>query len=210
MESRNITLTLEKAQEFYNSNNEALRKVALQAFTENELTVHKFTNIKTFEDACKALNLDITDVKIDIQYIKDSYFEVNVSNHLIAIYKLDVIRKALNKDWKPSLIKGDVYYPYIRFYPAGLDALKAISNNNWVLGKSFVADGKKYILVGGDYTYYSCDGLACFNEEFGTVLPYLGFLGCKSKEVAEHMSRYFSKEIFEATYAQHIGIYEWV
>ena len=37
METRNVTLTLDKAKEFYNSGNDALREVALQAFTENEL-----------------------------------------------------------------------------------------------------------------------------------------------------------------------------
>lgn len=68
---------------------------------------------------------------------------------------------------------------------------------------------KKYTLVGGDY-YYNCDGLANFSCGDGVVLPNLGLLGCKSREIAEHMSRYFSKEIFEAAYAHHVGAYQWV
>lgn len=57
METRNVTLTLDKAKEFYNSGNDALREVALQAFTENELKEVHYTDIKTFEDACYAQHL---------------------------------------------------------------------------------------------------------------------------------------------------------
>lgn len=35
---RNIKITLEKAKEWYNSNNESLKDIALQAFSEKELT----------------------------------------------------------------------------------------------------------------------------------------------------------------------------
>lgn len=52
---RNITITLEKAKEWYNSGNTSLKEVALQAFSKEELTVFDFTKIKTFEDALTAL-----------------------------------------------------------------------------------------------------------------------------------------------------------
>lgn len=55
METRNLTVTLEKAKEWYNSGNESLKEVALQAFSKEELTVFDFTRIKTFEDALTAL-----------------------------------------------------------------------------------------------------------------------------------------------------------
>ena len=50
METRNISLTLEEAKEWYNSNI-ILRDVALKAFTKEELE-SSFRDIKTFEDAC--------------------------------------------------------------------------------------------------------------------------------------------------------------
>ena len=55
METRNVTLTLEKAKEFYNSGNTALREVALQAFTKEELTIPKWQNIETCGDARHAV-----------------------------------------------------------------------------------------------------------------------------------------------------------
>lgn len=210
METRNVTLTLEKAIEFYNSGNTAFREVALQAFTEEELETFKFTSIKTFEDAVKALDLGICYVETDLEDFDDHRFEGNTSEHLKAIYKLDIIRKALNGDWKPKMAEGSIYYPWVRIYSSDKEAKKVAATNNVMLGPTFIADNKRYTLVGGEYLYYMNDGLASLSCEYGNILPCLGLLGCKSREVAEHMSRYFSKEIFEATYAQYIGAYEWI
>lgn len=208
METRNVTLTLEKAKEFYNSGNAALKEMALQAFTKEELTNTEYTNIKTFEDACKYLGLNMDFVNFTLCNMKVN--EGGLGDHLTAIYKLDIIRKALNGNWKPSLIQGSVYYPYVRFYPAGQKAREAASSKSWKLGESFIADGKKYTLVCGGCVCYNYDGLSIFGCGYGDVRPSLGLLGCKSKEIAEHMSLYFSKEIFEATYSHHAGTYQWV
>ena len=209
METRNVALTLEKAKEFYNSGNAALREVALQAFTVEELETLKFTDIKTFEDAVKALGLNIYDVEIDLEEFDNQRFEGNASKHLKTIYKLNIIRKALNGDWKPSLVKGKVFYPFVRFYPANKD--KDVANSNgWKLGPSFMADGEKYTLVSSGYSYCYGYGVGIFCGGAEGVDANAGLLCCKSEEIAQHMSRYFMKEIFEAIYAQHIGMYEWV
>ena len=207
METRNSSLTLEKAIEFYNSGNAALREVALQAFTKEELiTTLKFTGIKTFEDAVKALGLCICDVEIDLEEFDNHRFGGNTSEHLKAIYKLDIIRKALNGDWEPKMTEGNIYYGWVRFYlpnkkPSGKETIATLK-----------IDGQKYLLVGGFRGYGSYAGLGYFYSGVGCgySYPYLGLLCCKSGEIAEHMSQYFGKEIFEACYAQHIGAYEWV
>lgn len=208
METRNVTLTLEKAKEFYNSGNTALREVALQAFTVEELETLKFTDIKTFEDAVKALGLNKYDAEIDLEEFDNQRFEGNASKHLKAIYKLNIIRKALNGDWKPSLVEGKVYYPFVKFYPAN-KAKDAANSNGWKLGPSFMADGEKYTLVGDGYYCWGAPGVGNFLEGDGHVNANAGLLCCKSIEIARHMSKYFMKEIFEAVYAQHIGMYEW-
>ena len=209
METRNVTLTLEKAKEFYNSDNAALKEIALQAFTKEELiTTLKFTDIKTFEDAVKAFGLNIYDVEIDLEEFDNQRFEGNASKHLKAIYKLNIIRKALNGDWKPSLVEGKVYYPFVKFYPAN-KAKDAANSNGWKLGPSFMADGEKYTLAGDGYYCWGALGVGNFLEIDGHVNANAGLLCCKSIEIAKHMSRYFMKEIFEAIYAQHIGMYEW-
>lgn len=44
MEKRNVTVTLDKAREWFNSGNASLKEIALQAFNEDELA-YNFKNI---------------------------------------------------------------------------------------------------------------------------------------------------------------------
>lgn len=210
MEKRNVTLTLQKAKEFYNSSNTALMEVALLAFTKEELTIPEWQNINTFEDACKYLGLNMDFVNFALCNMKN--IEGKLDKHLTAIYKLGIIRKALNKGWEPKMAEGSIYYPWVKIYPIGKEAkaAKAAAANGWRFGPTFIADNKRYTLVGGDYRYYMGDGLISLSCELGFILPCLGLLGCKSKEIAKHMSRYFSKEIFEATYDHNADTYQWV
>lgn len=204
METRNVTLTLDKAKEFYNSGNDALREVALQAFTENELKEVHYTDIKTFEDACKALGLSEGNVNYDIERIEEA--ECGLGKHLIAIYKLDIIRKALNGGWEPKLTKGDIYYSWVRFYLPN----KKPSDKKTIA--TLKADGQKYLLVGGYNSYGCCVGLCAFDSGYGygDSDADLGLLCCKSREIAQYMSTQFGEYIFDACYAQHLGAYEWV
>lgn len=208
METRNVTLTLQKAKEFYNSGNAALKEVALQAFTKEELTTPKYTNIKTFEDACKALGLNMDFVNFALCNMKN--IEGGFGKHLMAIYKLDIIRKALNgADWNPKMTEGDIHYGWVRFYKKSRN--RNIPSNKKIVG-NFIADGQEYLLVGGFKGYGSCTGLGSFNSTCGCgdSATYLGLLCCKSAEIAQYMSEQFGKIIFDACYAQHIGAYKWV
>lgn len=206
METRNVTLTLEKAKEFYNSGNAALKEVALQAFTKEELTTPKYTDIKTFEDACKALGMDIDKVECDLTNL--IYLEGGLGEHLTAIYKLDIIRKALNgADWNPKMAEGNIYYGWVKFYKKSSN----IPYDKKIIG-NFIADGQKYILVGGFHNYRYYDGLGYVDSGYGYGNSHadLGLLCCKSKEIAQYMSEQFGKIIFDACYAHHIGLYRWL
>ena len=204
METRNVTLTLQKAKEFYNSGNDALKEVALQAFTKEELTTFKYTDIKTFEDACIALGMDINKVARDLNNL--TCLEGGLGEHLRAIYKLDIISKALNGiDWKPKITEGNIYYVWVKFYKEYSD----IPYNKKIIGK-FIADGQKYLLVGGLKSSKYCNGLGNFYSlcEYGASDAHLGMLCCKSAEIAKYMSEQFGKIIFDACYAHHIGLYQ--
>ena len=61
METRNVTITLEKAIELFHSEDESLEEIALQAFTEDEL-MYPFKSITTFKMACEALGLNYADM----------------------------------------------------------------------------------------------------------------------------------------------------
>ena len=111
--SKVINVTLDEAKELYNSGNETLKELALKAFTEKELKVPHYSEIKTFEDAVKAvgMNLDFeSDVIADIEI---------TSKAMAAMYKLNIIRKALNY-WHDLHLAKDpkdtsIYYPCNQF-----------------------------------------------------------------------------------------------
>ena len=89
MNTRNVSVTLEKAREWYNSGNAILKDVALQAFKEEEIK-HSFRDIKTFQDACDALG---------INYENAFYMADNINKYSrasAAMFQLNIIRKALN------------------------------------------------------------------------------------------------------------------
>lgn len=198
METRNISLTLEKAKEWYNSDSADLKEVALQAYTEVELKTVHFSGIKSFKDACEALNLNVDDVMYDLSRVH--FF----NNHLIAIYKLDIIRKALNGDWEPNLTKGDTYYSWVRFY---LPSKVPLDSN--IIGK-IKADGQEYVVVGGFGNCGHYNGLGDFTGYGGGYSDAdIGLLCCKSSEIARHMSKYFGKIIFDACYVSYNN-YEWI
>lgn len=204
MVTRNVTLTLEKAKEFYNSGNEALKEVALQAFTKEELTTPKYTDIKTFEDACKALGLNMDFVNFAICNMKN--IEGGFGKHLTAIYKLDIINKALNGNWKPKMTEGNIYYGWVRFYlpnnkPSNIKTIATLK-----------IDNQKYLLVGGLGGSNYSNGLSdfYFRSGYGYSNTNLSLFCCKNREIAQYMSEQFGKIIFDACYAQHIGAYEWI
>lgn len=206
MESRNISLTLEKAREWYNSGSADLREVVLQAYTEEELKKKSFRDIKTFEDACYTIMLHpYTEGRL-LEKIEE------VSKASAAAYKLNIIRKALNKGQKMEFTKGTIYYPYTPFVTRESTYYNdELRDGSMVEVAQFMSNGEVYKLLGG----YADDGgyasLGSFDPLYGVGHSFaaVGFLGCASKEIAEHMSRYFAKEIFEAKYGDLVN-YEWV
>ena len=69
------------------------------------------SKIKTFEDACKALNLDPEQVLPDVSGMPEKHQKAIVSHA-----KLVIIAEALNDGWKPDWTDDDQlkYYPWFR------------------------------------------------------------------------------------------------
>ena len=70
-----------------------------------------YTDIKTFEDACKVLNLDATTIIPDFSFFPESEKEA-----MIAHCKLVIIAKAINGDWVPDWNDWGQYkyYPWFK------------------------------------------------------------------------------------------------
>ena len=202
MIKRNVSITLEKAQEWYNSGNESLKEIALQAFNESELKFD-FRKIKSLSDACSVLGLDYNVILSETCYMK------RISRASAAMFNLNIIKKALNLGKELSFTKNpeDSYicYPFnpiIRrdsiYYS---DELK--DGKIKIVGK-FKVEGEIYLILGDSaISSLTCSsGLGAFNPKNGSCQAFsnIGFLGCASREIAEHFSGYFGTLITEAKY----------
>ena len=197
---RNIKITLEKAKEWYNSDNTSLKEVALQAFDEKELTAFDFTRIRTFKDACEALGLNY-----------NAMFHITKSIAIIskasaAMFKLNIIRKALNLGQDLHFAK-DPKDSYI-YYPCNPLVTKSSTyyNKEFNLSKMEIigkvkSEGKEYFVFGGR-AFNGGAGLGHFNSYngVGDANASLGFLGCASEKIAQHFGKYFGMLITEAKY----------
>ena len=204
MEERNITVTLNKAKEWFNSGNATLKEFALQAFSEEELTTFDFTKIKTFEDALTALGYKES-TKV---YIRNTINDISMySRASAAMTKLNIIRKALNLGQDLHLTKDPedsyIYYPYnpivtesSTYYKEGID-----SHEMDVIGKIVNEEKEYYVLNGKPDTGFD-RGLSNFYSDggVGSAIADAGFLGCATKEIAEHFGKYFGMLITEAKY----------
>lgn len=194
---RNITITLEKAKEWYYSNNKSLKEIALQAFNEKEL-MFNFKDIKTFKDACNVLNLDRAATTYLIRVM------TKISKASAAMYQLNIIRKALNLGQtlnfakeSENLKKSYIYYPYNPIISENKEGFERACK----VGK-FKCEGKGYYVLGGEADYCPKNNLSGFDSMFGvgTGNTNCGFLGCATKEIAQHFGKYFGMLITEAKY----------
>ena len=202
---KTITITLEKAKEWYNSDNISLKELALQAFNKEELDTFDFTKIKTFEDALLCF----------YKFQSDEYYSTIesvcrlriVSMASAAMFQLNIIRKALNLDQDLHLTKDPkdscIYYPCNPFITEKSVYYRDELNSGAmeIIGK-IKSEGTLYNILGGCAIYSSYAGLGCFYYHTGTcdANADIGFLGCATKEIAQHFSKYFGMLITEAKY----------
>ena len=98
MEKRNITVSLEEARNWYNSENQTLRKLALQAYTEKELN-----EPQSFKEVLKSLGIQSINVGMKVNGKEVS--SVEIGNELAIHIKLMFIAKYFNGTWKPEMNK---------------------------------------------------------------------------------------------------------
>ena len=197
---RNITITLEKAVEWYNSGNDTLKEVALQAFSRDEL-LYNYRNIKSLRDACEVLGFDYVGIRTTALSI------AKISKSSAAMFQLNIIRKALNLGQDLHLTKDPkdsyIYYPYNPFVTKSSTYYKSEINSGKmeVIGK-IKSEGEEYNVLGGRANNGGYAGLGGFSSSAGVGFSdaNIGFLGCANKEIAQHFGKYFGMLITEAKY----------
>ena len=121
-----------------------------------------YKTIKTFEDACKKLNLDPTKLP-DVSGIPEEF-----TKPIIAAYKLYVIYKAINNGWVPDWSNWDQYkyYPWFKVLSSGFGfshSLYIYANTVTTVGSRLCTDtsekaeyiGKQFEALYQEYLLFS-------------------------------------------------------
>lgn len=197
-----MKLTLDDIRKLYNSSDKTLKEFMLKIFSENELDLPSFTKIKSFEDAMTVLGMNVDDGSSIVNTLKET------SKAMAAMYKLSIIRKALNLGQNLSLIKSDdenslVYCPKNPFIVKDSTYYKNDVElyRMEIIGR-FNNDGIEYFVLNGDPGISGHSGLAVYDGLIcvGHAKTDFGFLGCASAEIAEHFGKFFGMLITEAKY----------
>lgn len=156
-----------------------------------------FKDITTFKKACEALKLDYNAMSITAKDI------ATVSKASAAMFKLNIIRKALNLGQDLHLAKDEIYYPSIPFVTENCTYFDSdITEGKLEVISRIKSEGTEYYVLGGS-AWGSTIGLGCFiyfnNLCYGNADQ--GFFGCATREIARHFGKYFGALITEAKYA---------
>ena len=204
----NCFISVQQARIMYNSGNKVLKNIACKTYKEEEL-VFDYKKITNFRKACDALYLNYDEIKEKADTI------YNISKSSAAMFKLNIIRKALNLGQDLYLTKTPedsyIYYPYNPFVTKSSTYYKSEINSGKmeVIGK-IKSEGEKYNVLGGSADYGGPTGLGYFYSSSGVghANAVIGFLGCANKEIAQHLGKYFGMLITEAKYGDMIKNFE--
>ena len=195
-----INVTLDEAKEWFNSGNATLKEIALKAFSKDEL-IYNFKDITTFKKACEVLSLNYD----DMFYITKNI--ATISKASAAMFKLNIIRKALNLGQDLHLTKNPegsyIYYPYNPFVTNSSTYYKSeINSGKMEIIGTIKCEGEEYNVLGGSANTGGLTGLGSFDSNYGVGDAYaaVGLLGCANKEIVQHLGKYFGMLITEAKY----------
>ena len=196
-----MIVTIDEAREMYNSGNKTLNDLALKVFSEDELNKSTYSEIKTFEDAVTVLGMSIDDENSIVNTLKER------SKAMAAMYKLNIIRKALNSGQDLHFTENQedsyAYFPRNPFVTESSTFFESQINsgNIDVIGRIKV-EGEEYNVL-CSYPRHNIDaGFGDFSsdEGIGDASDGLAFLGCANEKIAKHFGKYFGVLILEAKY----------
>lgn len=131
MEQRNITVSLEEARNWYNGEDQTLRKLALQAYTEEELN-----EPQNFQEVLESLgvkslhlNMKLTGNTASIVKLSE---ETGISDELTFHMKLAFIAKYFNGTWEPDVTKTKYFLAKTHYSYDLPNSIKL--DNNYCIG----------------------------------------------------------------------------
>lgn len=137
-----------------------------------------------------------------------SYIKAMPNSYELSVVCYRIVVAALTNNEKRHLTTGDKWYPVVQF------CRPEARNNCWggVLIGTIESEGVRYSVVGGG-AYNGADaGLGSFGSDSGVSnsYTYVGFRSVSSKEIAQHISTYFGKLLFDVHYGGTNCDWKWV
>lgn len=207
MEKRNVEITLDTARKWYYGDNESLKEVALQAFTEDELIKDHLRRITTISSAVEYLREKNICTNLIQEYNRVRLHSYD--SYIARVLEYQMVVAALTNNEKRYLTTGDKWFPVVQF------CRPQDRRNCWgnVYIGTIESEGEIYNVVGGTAPYCGSAGLGCFSSDYGVSNSgsYVGFRSVStSREVAEHISKYFGKLLFEVHYGGTNCDWKWI
>ena len=150
--------------------------------------------ITTFNDAF----IYVRDYLPECKDLITSYTKAMHGSYEYSVACYRIVVAALTNNEKRHLTKGDNWYPVVQFCRPK-DKNNCLGN---VLIGTIESEGAIYSVVGGSAADGAFAGLGFFYSDNGVSYSYtvLGFRSVSSKEIAQHISTYFGRILFDVQY----------
>ena len=124
------------------------------------------------------------------------------------LYAYRMVVAVLTNNEKNSLTTGNRFYPFVQFCEP--DKVKKCAGN--VVVGHIEEDGRKFAVVGGRARTGGYAGLGDFRSYHGVSISAatVGFRSVSSRKIAEHISKYFGRLVFDLMYGESNCDYEWI
>ena len=137
-----------------------------------------------------------------------SYIKAMPDSYELSVVCYRIVVAALTNNEKRHLTTGDKWYPVVQF-------CRPKDRNNCcgsVLIGTIESEGARYSVVGGSAIYSAFAGLSYFRSSYGVSYSSatVGFRSVSSKEIAQHISTYFGKLLFDVSYGGTNCDWKWV
>lgn len=161
-------------------------------------------SITTFADAL----LYVRNYLPECEDLLTSYNKSIPGSYEHSVVRYRIVVAALTNNEKRHLTTGDKWYPVVQF-------CRPKDKNNCcgnVLIGTIESEGVRYSVVGGNAHPSATAGLCSFASDFGVSGSgaIIGFRSVSSQEIAQHISTYFGKLLFDVCYGGTNCDWKWV
>lgn len=125
-----------------------------------------------------------------------------------SLYAYRMVVAVLTNNEKNYLVSGDRYTPYVDFCDPG----KEKNCDGKTIVGHIESEGRKFTVVGGGATNGTYAGLGNFYSSRCMSLSgtSVGFRSVSSRKIAEHISKYFGRLVFDIMYGAANCDYKWI